>query len=547
MSDTDLELLARYTRNQAEDAFAEIVRRHLDLVHSAALRQVRSPQLAEEVAQSAFADLARNAHRLAPDTILSAWLYQVTRRTAIDVVRREARRQLREQIASEMNAKNATDDDWTHVGPLLDEAMHALDDSDRAAVLLRYFDNKSFREVGQTLGTSEDAAQKRVSRAVERLREFFAKRGVSVGASGLVVVVSTNAVQAAPVGLAVAISTAADLAGTTIAATATSTATQAIVMTTLQKIIIAVILAAAVGTGIYEARQVSRLRDENRTLLQSQAPLAEQIKRLSRERDDATSKLAALREENERLNGNTVELLKRRGEAARSRSNAAVAAVGDDPNQSAVKSLLDRVKKLKQKLEETPDAKIPELQFLADEDWVDAVRGNLESEADLRKAFSDLRTHGESRFLETMQMALLKYIKANNDQFPNDLSQLKPYFETTPGDDILQRYQIVPADSLSHANVTGNGDWLITLKAPIDEENDTLWTLGRSGLGGATYQFAKAFDILAPAIRALNAANPTDNNGRQSIDLSQLLPYLTTPEQKAAFEKLTQIRTPNSK
>src|SRR6266513_3855928 len=108
MSDTDLQLLARYNGDHAEDAFAEIVRRHLDLVFSAALRQVRSPKLAEEVSQSVFTDLARNAHRLAPDTILTAWLYQVTRRTAIDVVRREARRQLREQIATEMNTMNAT-------------------------------------------------------------------------------------------------------------------------------------------------------------------------------------------------------------------------------------------------------------------------------------------------------------------------------------------------------------------------------------------------------------------------------------------------------
>src|SRR5437867_3023695 len=135
MSDTDMELLARYTRQHAEDAFAELVQRHLGLVYSAALRQVRSPQLAEEVAQSAFIDLARTAARLKPNTILTAWLYQVTRRTAIDVVRREASRQLREQIATEMNAMNATDSsrqnpmeadaDWTHIEPLLDEAMHA--------------------------------------------------------------------------------------------------------------------------------------------------------------------------------------------------------------------------------------------------------------------------------------------------------------------------------------------------------------------------------------------------------------------------------------
>src|SRR5882672_3701633 len=226
MSDTDLELLARYTRHHAEDAFTEIVRRHLDLVHSAAFRQVRSPQLAEEVAQATFINLARHAHRLAPDTLLTAWLYQVTRREAIDVVRREARRQLREQIASEMNTMNTSAPDWTHVEPLLDEAMHALDDTDRTAVLLRYFENKSLREVGATLGTSDDAAQKRVSRAVERLREFFSKRGVAIGASGLVVVISANAVQAAPVGLAVMISTAAALAGTAIATTATATITK---------------------------------------------------------------------------------------------------------------------------------------------------------------------------------------------------------------------------------------------------------------------------------------------------------------------------------
>ena len=109
---------------------------------------------------------------------------------------------------------NATAADWSHIEPLLDEAMHALDETDRAAVLLRYFENKSLREVGQTLGTSDDTAQKRVSRAVKRLREFFAERGVTVGASGLVVVViSANAIQTAPLGLALTISTAVALAG----------------------------------------------------------------------------------------------------------------------------------------------------------------------------------------------------------------------------------------------------------------------------------------------------------------------------------------------
>lgn len=206
MSETDLQLLTRYATQRAEDAFAEIVRRHIDLVHSAAVRQVRSPELAEEVAQAVFIELARNARRLPPRTVLAAWLYQVTSRRAIDVVRREAGRRLREQTAQELQAMNATAEDWAHIEPLLDDAMEALEETDRIAVLLRYFQNKPLREVGQAMGVSDDAAQKRVSRAVERLRAFFAQRGVNVGASGLAVIISVNAVQAAPVSLAAALS-----------------------------------------------------------------------------------------------------------------------------------------------------------------------------------------------------------------------------------------------------------------------------------------------------------------------------------------------------
>ena len=197
---------------------------------------------------------------------------------------------------------NATDADWTHIEPLLDEAMHALDETDRTAVLLRYFENKSLREVGATLGTSENAAQKRLSRAVERLREFFAKHGVNVGASGLVVVISANAVQAAPTGLAVAISTAAALAGTTILTTATATVGKAITMTMTQKVLVTVALAAAVGTAIYEARQASRLRDEKQTLLVQQ------------EHDKALPVAAPSTDNDEQLRREKSELLRLRGE-----------------------------------------------------------------------------------------------------------------------------------------------------------------------------------------------------------------------------------------
>ena len=318
-STDDLELLRKFTSEQSQDAFTTLVQRHLNLVYSAGLRQVRSPQLAEEVAQSVFTDLARTAAQLKPDTVLTAWLYKVTRRTAINVVRGEARRQLREQIAVEMNAMNATADDWMQIEPILDEAMLALDEADRIAVLLRYFENKSLREVGETLGTSDDTARKRVNRAVERLREFFAKRGVTVGANGLTMVISANAVQAAPSGLAATIYTASALAGTNLAATATVSFTKAIAMTTVQKAAIAVALVVAVGTGIYEANRASTLRSQVQSLIQQTTQQSDRIDLSQREHDDATQRIATLDGENDRLKRNADELLKLRAEVARLR------------------------------------------------------------------------------------------------------------------------------------------------------------------------------------------------------------------------------------
>jgi RNA polymerase sigma factor (sigma-70 family) len=298
---SDLDLLRQFARENSQDAFAEIVRRHLNLVYSAARRQVRSPQLAEEIAQSVFADLARVAATPSSPQTLTPWRYAVTRRTAIDVIRKESRRQLREQIAVEMNNMNATANDWTQIEPLLDDAMAALDETDRSAVLLRYFENKSLREVGDALGASEDAAQKRVSRAVERLREFFSKRNVTIGAGGLTVLISANAVQSAPVGLAATIMTA------------TLATTQTIGLAMIHKLIIIGMTAAAVGSGIY----AFHLRSQISSLQQQQALLGQQIEQLSRERDEATNQLASLKQENGQLHANEMELLKLRGEVTR--------------------------------------------------------------------------------------------------------------------------------------------------------------------------------------------------------------------------------------
>jgi RNA polymerase sigma factor (sigma-70 family) len=327
MTGNDLDLLRQFVHASSQDAFAELVRRHVNLVYSAAVRQVRSPQLAEEIAQSVFADLARQATRLRPDTILTAWLYAVARRTAVDVIRRESRRQMREQIAVELNAMNATDSSWEYIEPLLDEAVSALDETDRAAVLLRYFENRTLREVGERLGVSDDAAQKRVSRAVEKLRDFFAKRKVAVGGGGLTALLSANAVQSAPAGLAAVISA---MVGGALAAVAPGAValTQTIAMTTLQKITVSVALTLTLGAGLYEANQAAAARTELRQYQGGPSPLAGPGEWLPADYAGVTSRLAQARAEIERLKASPqgMELLKIRGDVGQLRSQLQAAA-----------------------------------------------------------------------------------------------------------------------------------------------------------------------------------------------------------------------------
>jgi RNA polymerase sigma factor (sigma-70 family) len=476
---TDQQLLRDYTGRRSEAAFAELVRRHVDFVHSAALRMVRDAHLAEDVTQSAFVALAQNACQLTDRPVLSGWLHRTAQNLAANAVRSDVRRRAREQEAAVMNELLSAEPDavWEHIAPHLDAALGELSEPDRDALLLRYFERKSAREIALTLGVSDEAAQKRVSRAVERLREFFAKRGVTVGAGGLAVVISANAVQAAPVGLAVTISTAAALVGTNIATTATTTAVKTIAMTTLQKTLITATLAVVAGTGIYEARQASTLRTQNQLLQQQQAPLTEQIQQLARERDAATRQLAALREENERQNRNNAELLKLRGEVGVLRN--AAASKENDPVEAATTELAGRVNQTKQWLERTPEQKIPELQLLQVKDWLSPVLGKSSWEGttnDYKFVMSVVRKRAKERFAAGMGAALDNYLLANDGRLPNDLSELKPHFAFQIDDAMLQRYQLLHTGSLGDLP---EAEPLISEKAPIqDGQYDAIFRIG---------------------------------------------------------------------
>jgi uncharacterized protein (TIGR03435 family) len=212
----DIALLKEYAENGSEPAFAALVGRHVNLVYSAALRSTGNAHAAQEISQAVFIILARKAKSLGDKTVLSGWLYQTARLTAVNYVRGEIRRQHREQEAFMQSILDQPDGEaWRQIAPLLDDAMGRLGEKDRNAVVLRFFENKNLAEVGLALGASEDAAKMRVNRALEKLRKFFTKRGVTHSAAIIAGAVSANSVQAAPLALAKTISAVAVAKGAT--------------------------------------------------------------------------------------------------------------------------------------------------------------------------------------------------------------------------------------------------------------------------------------------------------------------------------------------
>ena len=285
--------MREYADQHSEAAFSELVRRHVDLVYSAASRMVRDAQQAEDVAQATFVALASNARRLSSQPVLAGWLHITARNLAVKVVRSESRRRTREQEAATMSENSTTDSEaiWEEVAPHLDAALGDLNTVDRDALLLHYFQRKSARQMGQILGISEGAAQRRVSRAVERLRDCFARRGITVGAGGLAVVISAKAVEAAPAGLAAALSSAAVAAAP--AGNGILTLVKIMATTKLKTSALgAVILAGAVSSVVIQSHSAARLKGLDAALGRQSAQLAQrkaENKRLSELVDLAAS------------------------------------------------------------------------------------------------------------------------------------------------------------------------------------------------------------------------------------------------------------------
>ena len=308
----DSQLLSRFAKERSESAFGELVTRHLPLVYSTALRQTAGDaHLAKDISQLVFADLARKAPSLSEKVILAGWLHRGTIFAARQILRGENRRRLREQHAVIMNAISSENEsaDWQQIRPILDEALDRLDKTDRDALLLRFFEQQSLAQIGTTLGGTEDAVRKRISRALEKLRTILQKRGVTTTAAVLSATISANAIQAVPAGLATTLTTAS-LASIT---TGTTLTLFKIMTATQLKLGISALVAAGAATVIVAQHQGQiRLREENQSLQQ-------QIAQLQSDNTDYSNRLVDAADTKKLSNDQFDELLKLRGEMGRLR------------------------------------------------------------------------------------------------------------------------------------------------------------------------------------------------------------------------------------
>jgi len=253
-------------------------------------------------------------------------------------------------------------------------------------------------------------------------------------------------------------------------------------VTTLQKIMVATTFAILAGVGIYEAQEITRLRNSLQSLQDREAPLAEQNRLLQRERDAATNRLALMAASSPNPKGNSAELLKLRGEVThlRNETNLLHAGATNSPEFEDLKSFAARVSAVKQRLEEMPERKIPELQFLHDEDWFKNIGETdpLETDDDFRREFAHLRDAAKDAFAQVAMNAMGAYAAANGNQLPNDPLQLKPFFDPplSDADAILSRYKMLytgNVNDLPQQQIPVMGE-----RTPADPMIDSYYSIG---------------------------------------------------------------------
>jgi len=300
------QLLCQYAHDHNESAFAELVNRHLNLVYSTAFRRLQDVELAKDVTQVVFAELANKSRTLCKDVRLPGWLYQHTCFVASKSRRAEARRQRREEKVMQTQEPSATEEsDRDGIGQLLDDAMQCLRAEERDALVLRFFHGNSFRAVGDAFGINDNAARMRIERSLEKLRLVLAKRGVTSSSTAIAAALATL-ITSAPEGLA------AVVASCTAGASAIGMpGIQTIYMTKLTTTIGAAVLAAGIATPVLVRNKIGRVEKENTELRQQLGELTE-----LRGQNERLSKLTIDSQELERLRLEHGEMFRLRGELA---------------------------------------------------------------------------------------------------------------------------------------------------------------------------------------------------------------------------------------
>ena len=279
-------LLAEYAVNGSEAAFRELVARYVNFVYSAALRLVGGDtQLAQDVTQTVFISLAQKGPTLARAVMLGGWLHQHTYHVATKALRSERRRHSREREAVEMNTLHDNSQaNWRQVAPILDEAITQLGSEDRTAILLRFFEQRDFRSVGEALGATEDAARMRVNRALEKLHSLLKRRGITVSIGALATVLATEAISAAPAGLALTASSVA-LASAAAGTGIIFTLLKLMAATKLKLGLGTLVIAGAATTLVIQHQSQLGVREENQSLRL-------QIARLKANNEDLSNRVA---------------------------------------------------------------------------------------------------------------------------------------------------------------------------------------------------------------------------------------------------------------
>jgi RNA polymerase sigma factor (sigma-70 family) len=434
-------LLGLYARDGSESAFRELVSRYIDLVYSTAFRLVDGDaQSAQDVAQTVFLALARKARTLPSDVMLGGWLHQHTRFVAAKLVRTERRRQIREQQAVEMNAiEDHSEQNLAQVAPVLDEVIGELDEQDRTAILLRFFERKDFHSVGDVLGSSEDAARKRVMRAVEKLHVLLKGRGVTMSVATLGTVLATQTIQAAPAGLAASVAGSA-LAGAASGAGFMATLIKLAAMTKVQAGVLgAVVLAGATASVL--------IQHQTRTALQAQdASMRQQAPQLT-EQEAEHERLAGLAQAGGSPVNTLDELVRLRSEveSLRQQTNSVAASMNADQRARARNS-------------QSPSAS----------------RSLLEMREEQRD-----RAIAVLNYTKRWLLAFHMFANDNGEEFPTSFEQAQPYWPKEPLVDTnftTGQFEIVYRGSLT--NITSPAQLVVLRQKQPAQTYDGRWYRG---------------------------------------------------------------------